>query len=109
MSGKMNVMLQSHAVDIECASLGSRLKSARIAKNITQEHLSKLVGVSRGKIVAAEKGHTTTATLVAIMIVLGREDELHLILENDPGFNYSERKPRMKKKRQRASRKKSDL
>jgi DNA-binding XRE family transcriptional regulator len=104
MSEKMNVMIKSHAVDTECAALGSRLKSARIATNMTQENLSKLVGVSRGKIVAAEKGHTTTATLVAIMIVLGREDELHLILESKPSFNYSEKKSGTKKKRQRASR-----
>lgn len=102
---KMNVMIESRTVEIECAALGSRLKSARIAKSMTQEHLSILVGVSRGKIVAAEKGRTTTATLIAIMIVLGRENELHFILESEQCFNYSERKTRVKKERQRASRK----
>lgn len=104
MSEKLNAMIQSHTVDSECAYLGARLKSARIAKNMTQEHLSELVGVSRGRIVAAEKGHTTTATLVAIMIVLGREDELHFILETELGFSNTDRKIEVKGKRQRASR-----
>lgn len=89
-------------VTAECEHLGSRLKKARLEKNLTQTELAQLVGVSRGKIVAAEKGYTTTQTFVAIMIALQKSEELDQILPEESRITTEVIK-RKKKQRQRAS------
>lgn len=53
--------------------MGYKIKEVREAKNMTQERLSELSGVSRGTIVALENGSaktTTTKTLVKIATAL---------------------------------------
>lgn len=90
------------AVDEACTVLGSRLKRARLEKNLTQLELAKLIGVSRGKIVEAEKGYTTTEAFVAIMIALRKDGNLEAILPEET-HPSTERVKRPKRQRQRAS------
>lgn len=66
-----------------CAELGKKLKRARLAKNITQRELAKLIGGSRAKIVTAESGYTSTETLAAIMIALRFEQSLGVLIPDD--------------------------
>jgi len=67
-----------------CVVLGRRLKAARLAKNLTQRELAKIIGVSRGKIVGAEKGHASMETLVSILFALKKEDGLNVLLPEVP-------------------------
>jgi transcriptional regulator with XRE-family HTH domain len=66
-----------------CADLGKKLKRARLAKNITQNEMARLIGSSRAKIVSAENGHATTETLAAIMIALNIEQSLSDLIPDD--------------------------
>lgn len=45
---------------------GNRIKTARIAKGLTQEELGKLVGVSGVAIMRYEKKPTTTKTKISL-------------------------------------------
>lgn len=71
-----------------CEALGLRLKSARLAKNLTQRELAKMIGISRGKIVEAEKGHATMETLFSILFALKKENDLDALLPDviEPQF-----------------------
>lgn len=91
-----------------CMVLGQRLKAARLAKNLTQRELAKIIGVSRGKIVEAEKGHATMETLVSILFALKKENDLNVLLPDviEPQFVVV-KKPT--KSRMRASRNKAHL
>lgn len=54
--------------------MGYRIKAVREAKNMTQVELAKKSGVSRGTIIALERGTeyvTTTKTLISIASALG--------------------------------------
>ncbi len=70
-------------VNAVCAELGIKLKRARLAKNLTQNEMAKLIGSSRAKIVSAERGRTSTETLAAIMIALKIEQSLGDLIPDD--------------------------
>lgn len=73
-----------------CEVLGRRLKAARLAKNLTQRELAKIIGISRGKIVEAEKGYATMETLVSILFALKKEDGLNVLLPEVPEMSLVE-------------------
>ncbi|GGW87374.1 helix-turn-helix transcriptional regulator [Alteromonas halophila] len=60
--------------------LGSRLKRARLNKNLTQQEVADKVGVARRTLVAAEQGNARLDTFVGIMQILGVADQLNLFL-----------------------------
>lgn len=64
--------------------VGERLKRARLSKNLKQADLSRLTGLSRKIIVAAEKGRLTVETLASIMIALGKADGFEALLPEVP-------------------------
>ena len=83
--------------------LGKRVKQHRLAKNLTQERLAEMAGVSRMTIVNLEQGKTATLlTFVQVLHALGVIDELENFL---PDLGPSPLQvARMKgKKRQKAS------
>lgn len=59
---------------------GQRVKAARLNTNISQENLAALVGLSIKSIKNAEKGKCQFETMVAILIALGKADQLDLLL-----------------------------
>ena len=59
---------------------GQRLKTARLNANITQEHLADLIGLSIKSVKNAEKGKCQFETIVAILMALGKADQLDLLL-----------------------------
>ncbi len=65
---------------IVAADFGQRVKKARLSKNITQEHLAKNIGLSVKSVKNAEKGKCQFETMVAILMALGKEDQLNLVL-----------------------------
>lgn len=99
---KSNTMNKTELVTDTCELWGYQIKKARLEKNLTQQQLAELVGVSRGKIVAAEKGSTKIQTYVAIMLALEKKEELEVMLhESEKGITTG--KTRRKKLRKRAS------
>ena len=99
---KYNIMNTSISASDVCADLGKKLKLARLAKNLTQIELSKITGISRGKIVEAEKGRGSTETLVTIMIALKIEQALKEMIPTDPRSPLEKLKSKGKQ-RERAS------
>lgn len=89
-------------IEEKCELLGQRLKAARLEKNMTQSELSKILCISRGKIVEAEKGFGTMETMLSILYVLNRERDLDVLLSEIPGPTVAALK-RSKKLRERAS------
>ncbi len=82
--------------------LGSRLKQARLNKNVTQQFVADKVGVSRRTIIEAEKGNVQLETFVAILQVLGVIDQLNLFLP-EQSISPLELAKLKGKKRQRAT------
>lgn len=64
--------------------VGERLKCARLSKNLRQQDLSRLTGLSRKVIVAAEQGRLTVETLASIMIALGKGQAFDAFLPETP-------------------------
>jgi putative transcriptional regulator len=89
-------------IEEKCELLGQRLKAARLEKNMTQSQLSKVLGISRGKIVEAEKGFATLETVLSILCALKRERDFDLLLSEMSGPSVAALK-RSKKLRERAS------
>lgn len=89
-------------IEEKCELLGQRLKAARLEKNMTQSELSKILCISRGKIVEAEKGFATVETVLSILCVLKRDRDLDVLLSEMPGSSVAALK-RSKKVRERAS------
>lgn len=89
-------------VEEKCRLLGLRLKSARLAKNLTQSEISKISGVSKGRIIEAEKGCATLETVVSILAALERDCDLDSLLSEMPEFSTANLK-RSKNLRRRAS------
>lgn len=85
-----------------CADLGKKLKLARLAKNLTQDELAKLIGCSRARIVTAERGQGTTEIFVAIMIALKFDQALEDLIPEDPRSPLEKLKSRGRQ-RERAS------
>ena len=71
-------MIRSEAAK-ECIMKNLKMKSARVAKDLSQQQLADLIGVSRQTISAIEKGdyNPTINLCIAICRVLGKTlDEL---------------------------------
>ena len=91
------------SVELLCKLLGDRLKRARLQKNITQAELSKKTGVSREKIINAERGFATTPTLAAMIVSLDLDSDLQRALSYEHEIYIEPKKIKMPKPRQRAS------
>ncbi|WP_331344645.1 helix-turn-helix transcriptional regulator [Cellvibrio sp. UBA7661] len=64
--------------------LGSRLKQARLNRNVTQAELAAQLGLTRKVIVNAEKGDVRLETFVAILIAMDLVESLDLFLPPQP-------------------------
>jgi transcriptional regulator with XRE-family HTH domain len=61
--------------------LGRRVRQRRLAKNLTQESLAEMAGVSRMTVVKLEQGRTATLlTFVQVLHALGSLDGLESFL-----------------------------
>jgi putative transcriptional regulator len=60
--------------------LGERLKTTRLNANISQDKLAKMIGMSVKSVKNAEKGKCQFETMVAILMALGKADQLDLLL-----------------------------
>ncbi|MEN0036746.1 MAG: helix-turn-helix transcriptional regulator [Cellvibrio sp.] len=89
-------------IEEKCELLGRRLKEARLEKNMTQRELSKILGMSRGRIVEAEKGLATVGTVLKILTFFKREGDLDVLISEEPSSQIAALK-RSKKLRERAS------
>lgn len=63
-------------VDDTVVLIGQRVKQYRLNQDLSQEALARLAGVSLKAVKNAELGKSTINTYVAIMISLGRADNL---------------------------------
>jgi putative transcriptional regulator len=61
-------------------ALGSRLKRARLNKNLTQNEVAQLAWISRRTVLNAEKGDVRLVDLIAILHALDLVDQLNLFL-----------------------------
>ncbi|MEN0036692.1 MAG: helix-turn-helix transcriptional regulator [Cellvibrio sp.] len=78
-------MITSSTSAQEIAStVGERLKRARLGKNLKQEDLARLTGLSRKVIVSGEKGRLTVESLASIMIALGQAEAFEALLPEVP-------------------------
>lgn len=64
--------------------LGERLQQARLNQNITQTNMAKRIGVSRRTVIHAEQGRATLETFIALLQVLGLEEQLDNFLPEQP-------------------------
>jgi putative transcriptional regulator len=60
--------------------LGERLKKTRLNANISQHKLAEMIGLSVKSVKNAEKGKCQFETMVAILMALGKADQLDLLL-----------------------------
>jgi putative transcriptional regulator len=60
--------------------LGERLKKTRLNANISQHKLALMIGMSVKSVKNAEKGKCQFETMVAILMALGKADQLDLLL-----------------------------
>lgn len=84
------------------SSLGERLRTLRLQRNITQAQLAADAGVARPTLSRFERtGVGSVDTLVRVLFALGRESELKELLQKDPPSTLDE--VVMPPQRQRAS------
>lgn len=62
------------------AIIGERLKVARLNRNLSQSVIATMIGVDRKTVMNAEKGKTDLENLIAILMVLGKADQIDLLL-----------------------------
>jgi transcriptional regulator with XRE-family HTH domain len=68
-----------------CEELGSRLRACRLAKNLQQDELAKMAGVSKLTIINLErKGTVTLRSLLQVARALGLIDELSSLFKLQP-------------------------
>lgn len=60
--------------------IGARLKLARLNRNLSQEAVAEMIGVDRKIVMNAEKGKTDLERFFAILMVLGKADQINLLL-----------------------------
>ena len=63
-----------------CEELGSRIKQARLNKNLTQDELAQACGLTRRAVINAEQGKCTLESFVTIMAALNLLSKLDLFL-----------------------------
>ncbi len=84
--------------------MGRRVRRARLERNLSQERVAELAGLSRMTVVKLEKGTPSgLRTLIQILRALDLLDELDAFLP-DPGPSPLELAKRKGRERQRASR-----
>lgn len=84
------------------AEMGSRIKSLRLRKNMTQQELSKATALSLNTIKSLESGKGKLINLIAVMRELGVLDVLNGFIPEAP-ISPLQLAKRQGKKRQRAS------
>ncbi|PIE39380.1 MAG: transcriptional regulator [Gammaproteobacteria bacterium] len=62
------------------ATLGLRLKRARLNRDFTQDELAQKAGLARKTVAGAERGKVQLENFVAILLALGLSDQLDLFL-----------------------------
>ncbi len=82
---RLMAIMKSRMAGMEKLKLGNRLKVARAEKNLSQEELADLVGVSRQTISSIETRQYTPSTLLAFFIArqLGKPVDQLFFLEGD--------------------------
>ena len=72
-------------------SLGVRVRTLRLQRNVTQSQLARDAGISRPTLGALEtRGRASLETLARVMYALGRETELDALLAPDPPSTLDE-------------------
>ncbi len=78
---KTNTVLQAPPFEVELAlrHWGSRLRTARLARNLTMEQVAAKLGIGRRVVAAAEAGRpgTAVAVHVGLMWLYGLSSQLH--------------------------------
>ena len=62
------------------ATLGNRLRAARLNRNMTQSVVGEAAGLSRKTVINAEKGQASLEVFVALLIALGEAEQLNNFL-----------------------------
>jgi transcriptional regulator with XRE-family HTH domain len=84
------------------AEIGSRIKSLRLRKNMTQHQVAEAAGLSLNSIKALESGKGKLSSLIAVLRELGALDSLDVFIPDIPVSPLQLAKTQGKK-RQRAS------
>lgn len=84
------------------AEIGSRIKSLRLRKNMTQQQTAEAAGLSLNSIKALESGKGKLSSLIAVMRELGALDSLDAFIPDIP-VSPLQLARTQRKKRQRAS------
>jgi len=82
--------------------LGTRLKQARLNRNLTQSEVAVSAGIARKTVINAEKGKVQLDIMMAILIALDLTDQLDLFLPKQE-ISPLQLAKLQGKKRQRAS------
>lgn len=91
------------SAELLCTRLGNLLKAARLHKNMTQRELAKNTGLSRGKIIEAERGAASAPTVAAIIVSLDLYSDALKVLSYEFEVYVEPKKIKAPKRRQRAS------
>src|SRR5690606_24709418 len=67
-----------------CEQLGSRIKRVRLNQNLTQKEVADQAGLSVKAIQSVESGTATLLSTVAVLQVLGVDDQLQLLMPEPP-------------------------
>ncbi|RJP76743.1 MAG: XRE family transcriptional regulator [Desulfobacteraceae bacterium] len=84
------------------AEIGSRIKSLRLRKNMTQQQVAEAAGLSLNSIKALESGKGKLSSLIAVMRELGALDSMDAFIPDIP-VSPLQLARAQRKKRQRAS------
>ena len=66
------------------AEIGSRIKSLRLRKNMTQQQVAEAAGLSLNSIKAMESGKGKLSSLIAVLRELGALDSLDALIPDIP-------------------------
>lgn len=77
-----NIDFAFASIDEICLEIGSRFKLRRIARNLQQEELARMAGVSKLTVLNLEKkGNVTFTSMIRIAQALGSVDEFQTLLK----------------------------
>jgi len=90
------------------AEVGENVRLARLRRKLSAQRIADRAGISRSTLQKVEKGDPSTAlgNLLQVLIVLGLENDLFKLAENDP-LGRKLQDARLTEKRKRAPRKTS--
>lgn len=77
----------TYETELIIKKMGTRIKKARLRRNIKAEDLANQAGISKGTLVAIEKGSTTVsiAGYATVLCALGVEKDLNMIAVDEEG------------------------